>query len=87
MIAIIYLTRVGEVVDLRRVEKNRKMENGKTGRFNLKYTEKKETEIWCKLEELKNCIQNEKDRNNEELKKIEILKNFFSVLSFHVTFV
>lgn len=45
VIAIIYLTRVGEVVDLRRVEKNRKMENGKTGRFNLKYTEKKETEI------------------------------------------
>lgn len=39
------------------------MENGKTGRFNLKYTEKKETEKFDVNWE--NCIQNEKDRNSE----------------------
>ena len=63
------------------------MENRKTGRFNLKYTEKKETgkfDVHWKNWKIVSKMKRIEVAKNK--KKIGILKNFIFVLSFHVTF-
>ena len=63
------------------------MENRKTGRFNLKYTEKKETgKFDVHWKNWKIVFKMKRIEVAKNKKKIGILKNFIFVLSFHVTF-